>query len=77
MPEFVSAYTGDDGNTVVSVTREFAESTGLKTLKDPAVDRLGRPLGPREGNRTSAKKAASTTTTSGGASASQPEEGSA
>lgn len=74
MPEFVSAYSDDTGNTVVSVSTEFAESAGLHTLKESAVDRRGRPLPPREGHRTSASTAASTPT--GGKSASKPEEGS-
>lgn len=51
MPEFVSAYQGDEGNTVVTVTKEFAESAGLTVLKQDPLDVNGRPLGPREGNR--------------------------
>jgi hypothetical protein len=76
MAEFVRAYTGDEGNTLVSVSAELAESLGLHTVKDAAVDERGNPLPPSEGYRkTSAKKAASTT--SGGASAaSTPEEAS-
>lgn len=79
MPEFVSAYQGDEGNTVVSVTKEYAEAAGLKTLKQPATDRRGRPLAPREGNRTSATTTTSTAaakTTNGGEAASKPEEAS-
>lgn len=76
MPEYVSAYTDDESNTVVTVTKGYAEARGLKTLKsDDPLDRRGRPRGPREGNRTSATTAAKSTTT-GGSPASKPEEGS-
>lgn len=75
MPEYVSAYTDDESNTLVTVTKEYAEARGLKTLKsDAPLDRLGRQRGPREGNRTSANPAAKSTT--GGSPASKPEEGS-
>ena len=60
MPEFVSAYADGDGNTVVSVPAGFAKAAGLHTLKEPATDANGRPLGPREGHRGGAKKAAAT-----------------
>lgn len=70
MPEFVSAYQGDDSNVVVTVSRDFAEGAGLTTLKsDPPLDG-GRPRGPREGNRKSAPAA----TTTGGSAASKSEE---
>lgn len=73
---FVSAYTGPDGNTVVSVSEAFAKSRGLTTLKsDEPLDAHGRPRSPREGNRTKTsdapKVSASTTPTSGGQSASK------
>lgn len=74
MPEFVSAYADDESNAVVTVSKAFAEGAGLKTLKESATDRHGRPLPHREGNRTSATTAAKNTPT-GGASASKPEEG--
>jgi hypothetical protein len=75
MAEFVRAYTGDEGNTLVSVSVDLAESAGLHTVKDAAVDVRGNPLPPGPGYRTSAKKAASKDT--GGASAaSTPEEAS-
>lgn len=75
MSEFVSAYTDDASNTVVSVSEAFAKAQGLKTLKsDPAVDRVGRVRGPREGNRTSVASPASATTTNGGSAASQSKE---
>ena len=74
MPNLVSAYSGDDGNTVVTVSEGFAKARNLTTLKsDPATDVNGRPRGPREGNRTSAKTTAASTTTSGGATASNKE----
>ena len=77
MPEFVSAYADDDGNTVVSVPAGFAKAAGLHTLKEPATDANGRPLGPREGHRTSATKAADPSKHSkGGSAASKPEEAS-
>lgn len=72
MPEFVSAYTDDETNTVVTVSKAFAEGAGLTTLKsDPPLDSTGRPRGPREGNRKSATAAKSTT---GGSAASKSEE---
>lgn len=75
MPEFVSVYQGDEGNTIVTVSRAFAEARGLKVLKsDEPLDSRGRPRGPREGNRTSATTAAKSTT--GGSAASKPEEAS-
>jgi hypothetical protein len=48
MPEFVSVLQGEGSSTVVTVTRERAEALGLEVLDQPAVDRRGRPLGPRE-----------------------------
>lgn len=75
MTTFVSAYQGEESNTVVSVPEAFAEGAGLKTLKEPATDRRGNPLPPREGHRTSVKPTANTTTT-GGKAASKPEEAS-
>jgi hypothetical protein len=74
MTKFVSAYSDDASNTVVSVSEAFAKSAGLKTLKEPATDKRGRPLPPREGHRTSATTAANTT--NGGKAASKPEEAS-
>lgn len=74
MTEFVSAYSDDTGNTIVSVSADHAKGAGLTVLKsEPALDRAGLPLPPREGNRTTAKKAASTTPI-GGSAASKPEE---
>lgn len=74
MSDFVRAYSSDDGNTLVTVSAEFAESAGLHTVKDEPTDPHGRPLPPGEGYRTTAKKAAETTT--GGSAASKPEEAS-
>lgn len=77
MPPLVSAYTDDGTNVVVSVSAAFAKSRDLKTLKsDDPVDRLGRPRGPREGNRTSVTPTVTAKTTNGGSPASKPEEGS-
>lgn len=75
MTEFVRAYTGDESNTLVSVSVDLAESAGLHTVKDAAVDERGNPLPPSEGYRTSAKKAASKSSGSASA-ASTPEEAS-
>ena len=73
---YVSAYSGDDSNTLVTVSEAHAKASGLTVLKsDPPLDKAGRPRGPRPGNRTSAKKAADNTNP-GGASASKPEEAS-
>lgn len=74
MPDFVRAYTGDEGNTLVSVSTDLAEGAGLHTVKDAAVDDRGNPLPPSEGYRTSAKTA--TSKKSGGSTASTPEEAS-
>lgn len=75
MPEFVRAYTGDDSNILVTVSKEFAKNVGLHTVKDLPVDSAGRPLPPSEGYRkTSATTAAKKDTTSGGAAASNAEE---
>lgn len=41
----------------VTVTESFAEANGLKPLKEPAVDRRGRPL-PEAPSTAAAKKAA-------------------
>lgn len=48
MTEFVSVYQDPKSKTVVTVTKEFAESLGLDVLDQPAVADNGRPLGPRE-----------------------------
>lgn len=73
MPNFISAYQGDDSNVVVTVTEDYAKAAGLTTLKsEPATDANGRPLAPREGNRTSVDSTASTST-SGGKTASNKE----
>lgn len=67
MPEFVSALSGEDSETVVSVTEGFAKAAGLEVVNQPATDRYGRPLGPRpvekrrNTKRTPASEAASTT----------------
>lgn len=75
MSEFVRAYSSDDGNTLVTVSKEFAENAGLHTVKDDPTDLHGRPLPPSEGYRkTSATTAAKSTTTSGGTAASNAEE---
>lgn len=77
MPKYVSAYSDDSSNTVVTVSEGFAKARNLTTLKsDPPTDANGRPRGPREGNRntkTTATKsaAASTTSTTGGKAASK------
>ena len=71
---FVRAYSSDDGNTLVTVSAEFAENNGLHTVKDEPTDSHGRPLPPSQGYRTSAKSAAKSTTTTGGSAASKPEE---
>lgn len=73
--EYVSAYSGDDSNTIVTVSAAHAKASGLTVLKsDPPLDRNGRPRGPREGNRTSVTKAADTTTTGGKAASKKAEE---
>ena len=75
MAEFISAYTDDETNTVVTVSKDFADGAGLQTLKnDEPLDSRGRPRAPREGNRTSVKATAKNTT--GGDAASKPEEAS-
>lgn len=76
MTEFVRAYTGDGGNTLVTVSKAFAENAGLHTVKDDPTDVHGRPLPPAEGYRrkTSAKSAGDASTNDGGSSASTPEE---
>lgn len=77
MTTFVRAYSDESGNTLVTVSEEFAESAGLHTVKDAPTDAAGRPLPPSEGYRkSSAKKAAKNTTTDGGAAASNAEEAS-
>ena len=47
MPEFVSVLQDPKSETVVTVSKGHAESAGLDVLDQPAVDRRGRPLGPR------------------------------
>lgn len=47
MPEFVSVLQDPKSETVVTVSKGHAESAGLDVLDQPAVDRSGRPLGPR------------------------------
>jgi hypothetical protein len=73
MPEFVRAYSGDDTNTLVTVSAAFAENAGLRTVKDDATDKRGRPLPPSKGYRTSARSTAAKNT-SGGEAASTAEE---
>lgn len=74
---FVSAYSDDNSNTVVTVSEAHAKASGLTVLKsDPPLDKRGRPRGPREGNRTSVKKAAEPTTTGGTTASKKPEEAS-
>lgn len=49
MPEFVSVLQDGKSKTVVTVTKERAKALGLRALSDePAVNKRGRPLGPRE-----------------------------
>lgn len=72
---FVRAYSDDEGNTLVTVSEEFAASANLHTVKDAPTDAAGRPLPPSEGyRRTSDAKSAKNTT--GGAAASTAEEAS-
>ena len=47
MPEYVSVLQDPKSETVVTVSKGHAESAGLDVLDQPAVDRRGRPLGPR------------------------------
>lgn len=48
MPEFVSVRQHEKSKTVVTVSKERAEAKGLEVLDQPAVDKSGRPLGPRD-----------------------------
>lgn len=48
MPEFVSVLQDPESTTVVTVTKEHAESAGLDVLDQPALDDRGRPLGARQ-----------------------------
>lgn len=48
MSEFVSVLQGEGSKTVVTVTSGRAERLGLEVLDQPATDKRGRPLGPRE-----------------------------
>lgn len=68
MPEYVRAYQGDDGNTLVTVPAAFAENAGLHTVQDDPTDVHGRPLAPSEGYRKKSK------INSGGGAASTAEE---
>lgn len=48
MPEFVSVRQHEQSQTVVSVTKERAEGLGLEVLDQPATNKHGKPLGPRQ-----------------------------
>lgn len=76
MTDFVRAYTGDEGNTLVSVSTDLAESAGLHTVKDAAVDVRGNPLPPSEGYRKTSAARATNKNTGGDSAASTPEEAS-
>lgn len=61
MSEFVSAYQGEKGDTVVTVSVAFAKANGLTVVKDDEpLDRRGRPRGPRRVSRASAAGKAAT-----------------
>ena len=79
MTEFVRAYTDDSGNTLVTVSKAFAENAGLHTVKDTPTDVHGRPLPAAEGYRRSKSSGASAsekqeTSPGGGNAASSNEE---
>lgn len=46
-PKLVSVRQHPESDVAVSVSEALAKSAGLKVLDQPAVDRYGRPLGPR------------------------------
>lgn len=76
MTDYVRAYSGDEGNTLVTVSTDLAKSAGLHTVKDAPLDERGRPLPPSEGYRKTSAKSAASTKTGGSDAASTPEEAS-